>query len=530
MHASGSGSALEGPPEAPPWARHPSLLGVARWALGVAPHPGGARWALEEEQQPCRSAESKGKAEARAPHGHTWAPHGHRTGTTSRPVCVGLWPPCICIRFLGSGWKKQYTFWPAHALWQRSLLLRRSAAEGVTGELFPQLAANYRDWQRTHYSQKAGCIFQSCHADGQENSAGLDGCRPTVTAAQYGEASALAAIAAALHNSTEAAFFRAEAAKWQGVLQGRLWSEELGFFVTEAQPPPPNLHAELRRMGRLGRMREVQTYFGCLACDRRRACPPGQGWPEGKRVGVRELMGLTSPWYFSAVPRGSKRVAAYAEAFSQLDDPAGFGAKCGPRPTFTPHHTHTYAPAHPLTPPYINSSHRRTPPHAASHRPPPLSQVGASDHRAAQQRMLQLQQSRAVQLERRCVAIRDLQGRHRARQPTASLPRAGVCMHICMCICICIYPAHASVRCAHVHVHVHVHCSACCSACCSAHACVCALPLRSARRRVPPSSGYSSRTHAHTRARTRRDSRRRMSTRTCTQVHTRLPCLAPRYN
>ena len=91
-------------------------------------------------------------------------------------------------RFLGSGWRKQYTFWPAHALWQRSLLLRRSAAEGVTAELFPQLAANYRDWQRTHFSQKAGCLFQSCHADGQENSAGLDGCRPTVTAAQYGEA------------------------------------------------------------------------------------------------------------------------------------------------------------------------------------------------------------------------------------------------------------------------------------------------------------------------------------------------------
>ena len=87
-------------------------------------------------------------------------------------------------RFLGSGWRKQYTFWPAHALWQRSLLLRRSAAEGVTAELFPQLAANYRDWQRTHFSQKAGCLFQSCHADGQENSAGLDGCRPTVTAAQ----------------------------------------------------------------------------------------------------------------------------------------------------------------------------------------------------------------------------------------------------------------------------------------------------------------------------------------------------------
>ena len=66
--------------------------------------------------------------------------------------------------------------------------------------------------------------------------------------------------------------------------------------MTEAQPPPPNLHAELRRMGKLGRVREVQTYFGCLACDSKRSCPPHRGWPQGKRVPVRELMGLTSPW------------------------------------------------------------------------------------------------------------------------------------------------------------------------------------------------------------------------------------------
>ena len=53
-----------------------------------------------------------------------------------------------------------------------------------------------------------------------------------MTAAQYGEASALAAIAAALRNATEAAFFRAEAAKWQGVLERRLWSEELNLTLT----------------------------------------------------------------------------------------------------------------------------------------------------------------------------------------------------------------------------------------------------------------------------------------------------------
>ena len=90
-------------------------------------------------------------------------------------------------------------------------------------------------------------------------------------------------------------------------------------------------------------------------------------------------MGLTSPWYFAAVPRGSARVAEYARyrppppppppppspppvspppsppppssppappapspppelsryaaAFKQLDDPAGFGARWGPRTT-----------------------------------------------------------------------------------------------------------------------------------------------------------------------------------------------------
>jgi len=45
-------------------------------------------------------------------------------------------------------------------------------------------------------------------------------------------------------------------------------------------------------------------------------------------------MGLTSPWYFSAIPRDdAAKVATYAEAFGELDDPAGFGAKWGPRTT-----------------------------------------------------------------------------------------------------------------------------------------------------------------------------------------------------
>ena len=58
-------------------------------------------------------------------------------------------------------------------------------------------------------------------------------------------------------------------------------------------------------------------------------CPPQ--WPSGELVHVRELMGLTSPWYFNAVPRND--VARYAEAWRQLRDPRGFGARWGPTTT-----------------------------------------------------------------------------------------------------------------------------------------------------------------------------------------------------
>ena len=236
--------------------------------------------------------------------------------------------------FKGDGYRKQYTWWAAYALWQRSQLLHSSPARGITGELFAELDAHYHDWLRTHYSPRGQCMFTSCHADGEENSAGLDGCRPTINSVMFGEATALSHVASSLGNSSRAAYFAAEAQRWRDVLTSKLWDTELGFFVNLAQPPPPTLFAELRRYQRMGRAREVQTYLGCLACKRPRACPPERGWPNGQRVSVRELMGLSSPWYFGAVPSENAAAAAkYAAAFKQLNDPGGFGARWGPRTT-----------------------------------------------------------------------------------------------------------------------------------------------------------------------------------------------------
>jgi hypothetical protein len=236
--------------------------------------------------------------------------------------------------FRGDGWRKQYTWWAAHALHERSLLHHHSASEGVQAELFGDLDDHYHSWLRTHYSERGKCMFTSCHADGEENSAGLDGCRPTINSVMYGEAAALERIARALGNATRADYFAEQARRWQAVLTERLWDHELGFFMNEAQPPPPQLLAEIRRYQKQGRGREIQTYFGCLACHRGRKCPPERGWPVGQRVRVRELMGLSSPWYFRAVPETEpERAASYAKAFAQLNDTGGFGARWGPRTT-----------------------------------------------------------------------------------------------------------------------------------------------------------------------------------------------------
>ena len=71
------------------------------------------------------------------------------------------------------------------------------------------------------------------------------------------------------------------------------------------------------RMCTPGRYVQVQTYLGCLACHRPRKCPPERGWPVGERVSVRELMGLSSPWYFGAVPTDAAQSARCVGAYLQ---------------------------------------------------------------------------------------------------------------------------------------------------------------------------------------------------------------------
>ena len=82
----------------------------------------------------------------------------------------------------------RYTWWPAHAALETHRLSGRSAP---LAHLFPHLTREY--WRWANRSVVAGgpgraeCMWQACHDDGQENSIGLDGCRPTINAVMFGE-------------------------------------------------------------------------------------------------------------------------------------------------------------------------------------------------------------------------------------------------------------------------------------------------------------------------------------------------------
>ena len=72
-------------------------------------------------------------------------------------------------------------------------------------------------------------------------------------------------------------------------------------------------------------MRARRTKLGCLMCPAARRgaarCPPR--WKANELVDVRELAGLTTPFYAGAAG------PEHAVAFAQLTAPGGFAAKWG---------------------------------------------------------------------------------------------------------------------------------------------------------------------------------------------------------
>ena len=238
----------------------------------------------------------------------TW--HNQRGIWSTRLIgaCCAMEPPRTYSMFCSASKAViRYTWWPASSAFKR---FRLDGRREMLRALYPHLRAEYARWVNRSFDAKAGCVWQACHDDGEENSIGLDGCRPTINAALYGEAIALSRISDALGLADEATAYRTEARRWKNAVLS-LWSAELEFFVTRAVPPPG---------GRLKDLKSRRTQVGCQYCTSR-DCPPR--WAHGALVRVRDLGGLSWPFYHGAAS------PAHAVAWRQFRQEGGFAAPWG---------------------------------------------------------------------------------------------------------------------------------------------------------------------------------------------------------
>lgn len=172
----------------------------------------------------------------------------------------------------------QYSSWLASALLDRALVLGDFA---LMEALFDELVADYRRWE----AEKAlpdGLFWQFDVRDGMEES--ITGsrthrnARPTISSYMYGNALALADMAARLNRTALVAEFAAKAAHIKSMVESSLWDDRAEFFKVRLE--------------------------------------------DGTLSDAREAIGFI-PWQFNLPSPGKE------SAWKQLTDPDGFWAPMG---------------------------------------------------------------------------------------------------------------------------------------------------------------------------------------------------------
>lgn len=170
--------------------------------------------------------------------------------------------------------------------WAAAALLDRYRVDGNREFLlscFEGLRNDYAAWERERLTP-SGLFWQRDVSDGMESSISggrrVRNIRPSINSYMFGNAAALAEIAAMAGNGESAAEFREKAARLKQLTLERLWNAEADFFETRLE--------------------------------------------NGAFAPVREEIGFT-PWFCDLPPQGG----AYSAAWKQLMDPAGFSAPFG---------------------------------------------------------------------------------------------------------------------------------------------------------------------------------------------------------
>ena len=174
----------------------------------------------------------------------------------------------------------QFSNWTAAALYER--WLSDGDTPRLTGQL-DALLADYRAWERERLTP-AGLFWQRDVSDGMESSISggrnVNNLRPTINSYQYGNAKAIAAIAALAGRDSVVSEFQQKAREIRRLTEDKLWNAAGGFFETRLE--------------------------------------------SGAFAGVRELIGYT-PWAFDLPEPGH----GYEAAWKQVRDPKGFAAPYG---------------------------------------------------------------------------------------------------------------------------------------------------------------------------------------------------------
>ncbi|KAL0469382.1 hypothetical protein QR685DRAFT_544927 [Neurospora intermedia] len=187
-------------------------------------------------------------------------------------------------------WAHEYSFWAASALWRQ--YLTTGDRDFVVGQL-ENLVKQYRGWDN-HFNSSLGLYWQIPVWDATEYTAasyessdpyhGGAGHRPTINSYQYGDARAIAAIAALAGNRDLNTEYTQRADALQKAVQQILWDTNSQFYKHRARDSNPS----------------------------------------GALLTTREIMGYL-PWMFN-LPTD----ANHSAAFAQLKDPQGFSARYGP--------------------------------------------------------------------------------------------------------------------------------------------------------------------------------------------------------
>ncbi len=107
---------------------------------------------------------------------------------------------------------RSYSFWAADALWARFQVT--ADKDSVTG-LLPDLIRNYEEWEKSR-REPDGLFWQIDDRDGMEVSIGGSGKRATINSYMYGDAVAIARIAALAGREDIAKTYREKAERDQG--------------------------------------------------------------------------------------------------------------------------------------------------------------------------------------------------------------------------------------------------------------------------------------------------------------------------